>query len=309
MKTAVPVPKEEVKAKKTKEAAAARAPAPSKKASEKPQKAPTKAVQSTATKSAKLSKKAKANSPSPAPVSEDDADDEDEEEKRKTDYNVEESSDDGADDHLHGFSTDDDDSSDDEAMNDDPLGVDVAKLPTIAKDDATVKRKLEQAKRQPTEDRGVLFLGRIPHGFYEDQLKAYFAQFGEVTRLRISRNKKTGKSKHYGFIEFDSFAVAKIVAETMDNYLLMGHILRCKLVHKDEVHPELWIGANKKWRPVPKDRLVRAQHNKPRTEEQKARAAGRLLKRQNQRKRKLQEAGINYDLDNVKYKKTKMALA
>ena len=52
--------------------------------------------------------------------------------------------------HLHGFSTDDDDSSDEEdAMDDGPSALDVSKLPTIAKDDATVKRKLDKAKRQP----------------------------------------------------------------------------------------------------------------------------------------------------------------
>jgi len=42
----------------------------------------------------------------------------------------------------------------------------------------------------------------LPHGFYEDQMRAYFGQFGEVTRLRLSRNKKTGKSKHYAYVEF-----------------------------------------------------------------------------------------------------------
>jgi len=41
-----------------------------------------------------------------------------------------------------------------------------------------------------TEDRGVVYLSRIPHGFYEDQLRAYFSQFGDITRLRLSRNKK-----------------------------------------------------------------------------------------------------------------------
>lgn len=75
-------------------------------------------------------------------------------------------------------------------------------------------------------------------------------------------NQQTGKSKHYGFIEFDSSAVAQIVADTMDNYLLMGHILCCKVIPKDEVHPELWVGANRKWRVVPKDRVARAEHDK-----------------------------------------------
>ena len=58
--------------------------------------------------------------------------------------------------HLHGFSTDDDDSSDEEdAMDDGPSEFDVSKLPTIAKDDATVKHKLDKAKRQPVR---LLFL-------------------------------------------------------------------------------------------------------------------------------------------------------
>ncbi|KAG6870941.1 hypothetical protein C0992_012056, partial [Termitomyces sp. T32_za158] len=87
----------------------------------------------------------------------------------------------------------------------------------------------------------------------------------------------------------------------MDNYLLKGHILRCKVIPKDEVHPELWVGANRKWRVVPRDRLARVRHNKIRTEDEQARTANRLIKRQNERKRKLAKAGINYDITAVSY--------
>ncbi|KAI3613115.1 ribosomal biogenesis protein gar2 [Moniliophthora roreri] len=218
---------------------------------------------------------------------------------------------------LHGLTSDEDSEDDDDEMGE-PEGVDIGKLPTIAKDDATVKRKLEKAKRQPTEDRGVVYIGRLPHGFYEDQLKGYFSQFGDVTRLRVSRNKKTGRSKHYAFVEFDSSSVAQIVAETMDNYLLMGHILRCKVIPKDEVHPELWVGANRKWRVVPRDRVARVTHNKvndlqlslfstdlyppqPRTVEEQVKANKRLIRRQNQKKQKLEKAGIKYNFDAVAY--------
>ena len=140
-----------------------------------------------------MRKKTKKPVPEPEPSSAEDEDEGDEDE-----------------DGLHGFSTDDD-SSDEDATGEEPPAFDVTKLPTIAKDDATVKHKLEKAKKQPvrllsslikslvdsypqTEDRGVLFIGRRPHGFYEDQLKAYFSQFGDVTRLRISRNKKVSRS-------------------------------------------------------------------------------------------------------------------
>jgi len=182
---------------------------------------------------------------------------------------------------------------------------DVGALPTVARDDATVKRKLEKAKRKSATETGVVYLGRIPHGLYEDQMRAYFSQFGEISRLRLSRNKRTGRSKHYGFIEFVSAPVAQIVAETMDNYLLMGHILTCRVIPKDSVHPELWVGANRKWRVVPTYRLTQAQHNKPRTEEQQRAAEKRLMKRQAARKRKLAEAGIVYDFGKVGYKKSR----
>ncbi|KAG8213223.1 hypothetical protein J3R82DRAFT_11688, partial [Butyriboletus roseoflavus] len=204
-------------------------------------------------------------------------------------------------DQLHGFSTDNEDSSDDEVIVE--HGIDVGKLPTVAKDDATVQKKLERAQQQQKHDKGVILISRLPHGFYEDQLRAYFSQFGEILRLRVSRNKKTGKSKHYAFLEFDSSSVAQIVAETMDNYLLMGHILKCKVIPRDEVHPELWVGANRKWRPVPRDRIARVQHNKSRTEESIRRAEKRLMKRQEERKRKLAKVGIQYDFDAVAYKK------
>ncbi|KAF8199520.1 hypothetical protein BJ912DRAFT_921932 [Pholiota molesta] len=105
-------------------------------------------------------------------------------------------------------------------MDDEPTEFDIGSLPTVAKDDASVKRKLEKAKKE--KKIVVCFSSAAASRFLRRSIKAYFSQFGTVTRLRVSRNKKncikTGKSKHYGFIEFDSSAVAQIVAETMDNY-------------------------------------------------------------------------------------------
>jgi nucleolar protein 15 len=110
----------------------------------------------------------------------------------------------------------------------------------------------------------------------------------------------------------------------MDNYLLMGHILHCKLIPQEQVHPELWIGANRKWRTVPHDRVYRVKHNKvslsfssslfssatnrstatpvqPRTEEQRKRVERKLLKKQSARQAKIRVAGINYDIGAAGY--------
>ena len=52
--------------------------------------------------------------------------------------------------HLYGFSTDEEDSSGDDLDGvDEGADVDVGSLPTISRDDATVKRKLENAELQP----------------------------------------------------------------------------------------------------------------------------------------------------------------
>ncbi|GAB2233625.1 hypothetical protein Droror1_Dr00002851 [Drosera rotundifolia] len=107
-------------------------------------------------------------------------------------------------------------------------------------------------KEQPSLDNRsiVLYIGRIPHGFYEDEMRGFFKQFGRIKRLRIARNRKTGRSKHYGFIEFEYPEVVKIVAESMHNYLLFEHMLQVQLVPPERVHPKLWRGANVKFNPV-----------------------------------------------------------
>ena len=86
-------------------------------------------------------------------------------------------------------------------------------------------------------------------------MRAYFSQFGTIKRLRLSRNKSTGKSKHFAFIEFASAGVAEIVAATMNNYLMFNHILKCSVVPKEQVHEKLWKGANKRFKAVPWNKI------------------------------------------------------
>ena len=128
-------------------------------------------------------------------------------------------------------------------------------LPSMPNEKDTKKKLKALKKPTSSTEPGVVYLGRIPHGFYEHEMRAYFTQFGHITRLRLSRNRKTGKSKHYAFIEFENEGVAKIVAATMDTYLMFGHILRCKLVPKEDVHESMWKGANKRFKTVPRNKM------------------------------------------------------
>ena len=144
---------------------------------------------------------------------------------------------------LKGF-----ESSDDERDGED-VGYDEGKdVPAIEK---AKLQKIKGIQRSAAQGPGFIYIGRVPHGFYEHQMRAYFGQFGNISRLRLSRNKTTGRSKHFGFIEFESEEVAKIVAQTMDNYLLFGHILKVKLIPEEQLHPDTFKGANKRFKQIP----------------------------------------------------------
>ena len=209
---------------------------------------------------------------------------------------------------------DDDDEEEDEEEDDVlsqraiPTLDEVVKLPS-SRDDASVRHRLEKAKSkkriarndEEPEETGIVYVGRLPHGFFEDQLRAYFSQFGDIKRLRLSRNKNTGRSKHYGFMEFESPDVAEIVVDTMNNYLLDGHLLQLAMVPSEEVDPNLWIGANRKFRRVPMDRVERKRRSKSRSAEERAEVNRKLLQRQKKRRAALARAGIEYDFPGYQF--------
>ena len=45
-------------------------------------------------------------------------------------------------------------------------------------------------------ERGVIYIGHIPHGFYEKEMKGYFSQFGTVTHVRLARSRKVSLPRH-----------------------------------------------------------------------------------------------------------------
>lgn len=127
-------------------------------------------------------------------------------------------------------------------------------------------------------------------------MRAYFSQFGDITRLRLSRNRITGRSKHYAFVEFSSAAVAKIVAETMDNYLMYGHILKCKFIPSEQLHPEIWKGANRRFKRTPWNRIEKKRLNKGKTREQWTERIEREQKRRLAKADKLKALGYELEL-------------
>lgn len=126
---------------------------------------------------------------------------------------------------------------------------------------ASKSRRLEnmEAKqsKEPKIPRGVVYLGHLPPGFFEPQMKKFFSQFGNLTRWKLSRSFKKGASRGYGWVEFEDEGVAKIVAQTMDKYLLFERQLVCKLLPPEQVHRSIF----KNWKRPKKDMTMKLLEN------------------------------------------------
>ncbi|XP_015683817.1 MKI67 FHA domain-interacting nucleolar phosphoprotein-like [Protobothrops mucrosquamatus] len=158
---------------------------------------------------------------------------------------------------------------------------------------AEVHRVRKAASKNQKVKPGVVYVGHIPRGLYESQLKQYFSQFGTVTRLRLSRSKKTGGSKGYAFVEFEYDEIAKIAADTMNNYLIREKLLKCELMPAERVHENLFKGSEQKFK-KPSYPAVK-HYNRNRTAQEKEKMAERLLKKEDKLRKSLAEKGIDYD--------------
>jgi RNA-binding protein Musashi len=53
-----------------------------------------------------------------------------------------------------------------------------------------------------------LFVGGIPSGAQEGELREHFARFGEVRSVIVMRDRETGHGRGFGFVEFEDEADA-----------------------------------------------------------------------------------------------------
>lgn len=112
----------------------------------------------------------------------------------------------------------------------------------LSDEDSSDKHKVKKLnkKRKSTETNSktkdeysnIIYVSRLPHGFHEKELSKYFSQFGDLKEVRLARNKKSGNSRHYGFVQFANKEDAAVAQESMNNYLLMGHLLQVRLLGK-----------------------------------------------------------------------------
>eukprot|EP01138_Halocafeteria_seosinensis_P006338 gb/GECG01006479.1/.p1 GENE.gb/GECG01006479.1/~~gb/GECG01006479.1/.p1 ORF type:complete len:341 (+),score=62.91 gb/GECG01006479.1/:1-1023(+) len=181
----------------------------------------------------------------------------------------------------------------------------VSQGPRVASSGSSLAAKGKKGKKKTAKKEGqirpkpncVIYIGHIPHGFFEDQMKGFFSQFGDVKRARVSRNMKTGGSRGYGFVEFKQAEVAKIAAETMHNYELFERYLQVHVVPKEKLHRRMFEGADKVFKEIPRHAIHKHKMEKQTTESSKKRRMHQLVKKEREKRAKLAALGIEYEFE------------
>ncbi len=67
-----------------------------------------------------------------------------------------------------------------------------------------------------------IYVGNLPYGLTEDDLKNAFATFGEVAGVKIIIDQMTGKSKGFGFVEMENDEQAQQAIDSLNGSELSG---------------------------------------------------------------------------------------
>lgn len=89
----------------------------------------------------------------------------------------------------------------------------------------------------------VVYIGHLPKDFEEKELRAFCKQYDTVKNVQISRSPETGNSRCYGWVELETVEAAKLLASSLNNYLLFDKLLECKQLTKANVPPKLFTNA------------------------------------------------------------------
>ena len=70
-----------------------------------------------------------------------------------------------------------------------------------------------------------LFVGGLPFSTTDDELQAAFADFGTVASAKVITDRETGRSRGFGFVEFESDDEGKAAIDGLDGKELGGRTI------------------------------------------------------------------------------------
>jgi RNA recognition motif-containing protein len=80
-----------------------------------------------------------------------------------------------------------------------------------------------------------IFIGNLSYNVIESDLRQSFEAYGEVTSATVIKDKQSGKSKGFGFVEMPNQAEAQSAIEALNGTAFKGRTIT---VNEARPHPE-----------------------------------------------------------------------
>ena len=71
-----------------------------------------------------------------------------------------------------------------------------------------------------------LFVGNLAHSVGEGDLETAFSEHGTVVSAVVIRDRETGRSRGFGFVELETEEMAEAAQGALDGFEIDGHRLR-----------------------------------------------------------------------------------
>ena len=82
-----------------------------------------------------------------------------------------------------------------------------------------------------------LFIGSLAYATNDDSLRAHFEQIGPVASARVVTDRESGRSKGFGFVEFENEADNQKAIDQLDGKDLDGRPINVSLARPREERP------------------------------------------------------------------------
>jgi cold-inducible RNA-binding protein len=81
-----------------------------------------------------------------------------------------------------------------------------------------------------------LFVGNLPYSVGDDELETAFADHGSVVSVVVIRDRETGRSRGFGFVEMETDEMAEKAAGALDGFEMDGRRLRVNVAQPKDNH-------------------------------------------------------------------------
>ncbi len=82
-----------------------------------------------------------------------------------------------------------------------------------------------------------IYVSNLSFSVVDEDLKSYFAEYGEVTSAKVIMDKYTNRSKGFGFVEMSDDEAAKKAIAELDGATVDGRSIKVNVARPKEERP------------------------------------------------------------------------